>query len=188
MKVCNYVSVCSVPPYNPQQQYVSGQYGGPPQPYHQQAAMSSQGYPQPPMSMPQQQPNYMNTGSQMGLYPAYQQQQPPMSDQYGGYPQQPPPQQQMRMMGPGQPGGMQMSAGGGPQMMGPAAPGQMTGMPMQPGTGQHMAPVGGMIPSAAGGQGAQMRPTPSGSMNNPMPPSGQMPPGQYTNYGQQGQF
>jgi len=82
-----------------------------------------------------------------------------------------------------------MSAGGGPQMMGPPAPGQMAGMPMQPGSGQHMAPGGGgLMPSAAGGQAPQMRPTPSGSMSNPMPPSGQMPPGQYANYGQQSQF
>lgn len=181
------VIVCPVPSYNPQQQYVPGQYGGPPQQYHQQAGMSSQGYPQPPMSMPQQQPNYMNTGNQIGLYPGYQQ-QPPMPDQYGGYPQPPPPQQQMRMMGPVQPGSMQMPAGGGPQMMGPPAPGQMAGMPMQPGGGQHMAPGGGMMPSGASGQGGQMRPSPAGSMSNTMPPSGQMPPGQYTNYGQQGQF
>ena len=73
-------------------------------------------------------------------------------------------------------------------MMGPPAGGQMTGMTMQPGSSQHMAPGGGMMPSAVGGQGVQMRPTPSGSMNNPVPPSGQMPPGQYANYGQQGQF
>jgi len=175
------IYVCSVAPYNPQQQYVPGQYGPPPQQYHQQAGMPSQGYPQPPMSMPQQQPNY----NQMGLYPGYQQ-QPTMPDQYGGYQQASPPQQ-MRMMGPGQPGGMQMPAGGAPQMLGPPAPGQMTGVPMQPGGGQHMAPGGGMMPSAGAGQG-QMRPSPSGSMSNTLPPTNQMPPGQYTNYGQQGQF
>ena len=74
-------------------------------------------------------------------------------------------------------------------MMGPPAAGQMTGMPMQPGGGQHMAPGGGMMPSGTGAQGGQqMRPSASSSMSNPMPPSGQMPPGQYTNYGQQGQF
>lgn len=179
----------SVAPYNPQQQYVPGQYGGPPQPYHQQAGMSTQGYSQPLMSMPQQQqPNYMNAGNQMGLYPGYQQPQQQMSDQYSGYQQQvPPPQQQMRMMGPGQAGGVQMPAAGAPQMMGP---GQMAGMPIQPGASQHMAaPGGGMMPAASGPQGGQMRPPPpAGSMSNPMPPSGQMPMGQYSNYGQQGQF
>jgi len=180
-----------VPQYNPQQQYMPGQYGGPPQQYHPQqtAGMPSQGFPQPPMSMPQQQPNYMNAAvNQMGVYPGYQQQQT-MPDQYAGYPQAPPPQQ-MRMMGPGpgQPGVMQMP-GGGPQMMGASVPGQIAGMPpMQPGGGQH--PGSGMMPSAAGGQVGQMRPSQSAAMTNTMsPPSGQMQPGQYTNYPQQqGQF
>jgi len=182
--------MCLVAQYNPQQQYVPSQYAGPAQQYHQQAAMSSQAYPQAPMSMSQQQPNYMNTGQQMGLYPGYQQQLA-MPDQYSAYPQTPQQQQQqqhMRMMMPAQPGGMQMSAGPAPQILAPPGAGQMAGMPIQPGSGQHMAAGGAMMPSGASAQPTQMRPSPSGSMNNTMPPSSQMPPGQYTNYGQQGQF